>query len=362
VIRFRAGERKADVMSPYLQAAAEAGRSKVVAIGCAQEFQYVWTARRRDTDPGMCPQFSFTREQRRVSVFYVYIFDAKMGPGFIKICTYFPYPVKVRVNGHEWAKRQALAAGVGFTELSDGFASCGDPARLQQICDSFGPGTVQAWLDRWMAGKVVNIDSGANGVRVGDVSGEPHAATMTCRVPGLRPGWPAASSCSASMRPSRGMSNKVPAAEADARGWHHETVADPDPNGDQANDADLARPVNVHDVRAWALSLPRTQEHLIRDYVKFRVGRIVYATVSPDETLLGFGFPKEERAALIAAEPERFLLERRSDQRYNWIDARMALLSVAEAREFITEAWRMVIPKRLAAGFSPAQIRGTQST
>src|ERR1022692_3051366 len=151
VIRFRAGERKADVMSPYLQAAAEAGRSQVVAIGCAQEFQYVWTARRRDTDPGMCPQFSFTREQRRVSVFYIYIFDTKMGPGFIKICTYFPYPVKVWVNGHEWAKRQALAAGIGFTELSNGFASCEDPARLQRICDSFGPGTVQAWFDRCMA-------------------------------------------------------------------------------------------------------------------------------------------------------------------------------------------------------------------
>ena len=97
VIRFKAGERKADVMAPYLQAAAGAGRSQVVAIGCAQEFQLVWTARKRDTDPGGCPQFSFTREQRRVSVFYVYIFDEQMEPGFIKICTYFPYPVKVWV-------------------------------------------------------------------------------------------------------------------------------------------------------------------------------------------------------------------------------------------------------------------------
>src|SRR5438067_1359116 len=102
VIRFRAGERKADVMAPYLDAAAAAGRSQVVAVGCAQEFQLVWTARKRDTDPGGCPQFSFTREQRRVSVFYVYVFDTQMGPGFIKICTYFPYPVKAWVNGHEW--------------------------------------------------------------------------------------------------------------------------------------------------------------------------------------------------------------------------------------------------------------------
>ena len=111
----------------------------------------MWTARKRDTDPGGCPQFSFTKEQRRVSVFYVYIWDSSMGSGFIKICTYFPYPVKAWVNGHEWAKRQALAAGIGFTELSNGFASCDDPAGLQAICDRFGPGTVQVWFERWMA-------------------------------------------------------------------------------------------------------------------------------------------------------------------------------------------------------------------
>ena len=151
VIRFTAGQRKAEVMAPYLEAAAAAGRSQVVAVGCAQEFQLVWTARKRDTDPAGCPQFSFTKEQRRVSVFYVYIFDERMGPGFIKICTYFPYPVKAWVNGHEWAKRQALAAGIGFTALSNGFASCDDPAGLQAICDRFGPGTVQVWFERWMA-------------------------------------------------------------------------------------------------------------------------------------------------------------------------------------------------------------------
>ena len=106
---------------------------------------------KHDTGPGRSPQFSFTKEQRRVSVFYIYIWDARMGPGFIKICTYFPYPVKAWVNGTEWAKRQALAAGISFTELSNGFASCDDPAALQQICDRFGPGTVQVWFERWMA-------------------------------------------------------------------------------------------------------------------------------------------------------------------------------------------------------------------
>ena len=122
----------------------------MAAVGCAQEFQLVWTARKRDTDPGGCPQFSLTKEQRRVSVFYVYIWDSAMGSGFIKICSYFPYPVKVWVNGHEWAKRQAAAAGLGFTALSNGFAACDDPTALQAICDRLGPGTINVFTQRWL--------------------------------------------------------------------------------------------------------------------------------------------------------------------------------------------------------------------
>lgn len=111
--------------------------------------------------------------------------------------------------------------------------------------------------------------------------------------------------------------------------------------------------ITVHDVRALALSLPRTEEHLIRDQVKFRVGKIVYAAISADETVMGFGFPRDERAALIAAEPGRFFLARPSDERYQWIDTRMDCISPAEMREFIVDAWRMVVPKRLAAAHLP---------
>lgn len=107
--------------------------------------------------------------------------------------------------------------------------------------------------------------------------------------------------------------------------------------------------VTMAEVRAFARSLPRTEEHLIRDYVKFRVGKIVYATVSPDETIIGFGFPREERAALIASNPEKFFLERQSDARFQWIDTYMSMLDLAEMHEFITDAWRMVVPKRVAA-------------
>ena len=90
-------------------------------------------------------------EERRVGTYYFYIYDDAFGPGFIKTCTYFPYPGKVWLNGHEWAKRQARRAGLDFGELANGFSSCEDPAGLQRICDRFGPRDVQAFFDRWRA-------------------------------------------------------------------------------------------------------------------------------------------------------------------------------------------------------------------
>ena len=107
--------------------------------------------------------------------------------------------------------------------------------------------------------------------------------------------------------------------------------------------------VTLQDVRAWAMTLPRTEEHLIRDHVKFRVGRIVYASISPDETVMGIGFPREERAAAVAAEPAKFCLPRPGDMRYQWIHVQMAVLSVAEMHELITDAWCMCVPRRVAA-------------
>lgn len=107
--------------------------------------------------------------------------------------------------------------------------------------------------------------------------------------------------------------------------------------------------ITAADVREVAMSLPRTEEHLIRDYIKFRVGKIVYASLSPDETILGVGFPKEERAALVASRPDVFLMPRVSDQRFHWINVRMAALGKDELSELVTDAWRMVVPKKVAA-------------
>jgi hypothetical protein len=107
--------------------------------------------------------------------------------------------------------------------------------------------------------------------------------------------------------------------------------------------------VTLTDVRAIALELPRTTEHLIHDNVKFRIRSLVYASVSPDETLMGFAFPKEERAALVDAEPAKFLMPVRSDERYNWVRVRLAEIDEVELRELVVEAWRMCVPKFLSA-------------
>jgi hypothetical protein len=147
LVRFAKGDRKAEVMRPYLAAASAPG---VVAIGMAQEFQSVFTGYDRRADQPGPPSYVFAKADRRVTCFYFYVWDEEFGPGFIKVCTYFPYPAKVWVNGHEWAKRQAAKAGIGFGELANGFGVCEDPAGLQAICDRLGPGDIEAFFARWM--------------------------------------------------------------------------------------------------------------------------------------------------------------------------------------------------------------------
>jgi hypothetical protein len=108
---------------------------------------------------------------------------------------------------------------------------------------------------------------------------------------------------------------------------------------------------SIVDVRRIALELPRAYEAIVRDHVKFRVGRLVFASVSPDESLLGFGFPKEARDALVASDPETFLLPVASDLRYNWVRLRLARVDVPELDDLLVDAWRMCVPKRVAAEY-----------
>lgn len=106
--------------------------------------------------------------------------------------------------------------------------------------------------------------------------------------------------------------------------------------------------VTVADVRALARTLPRSSEHLIHDRVKFRVGSIVYVAFSRDETTMGFGYPKEERDALVAGEPELFFHPRPSELRFHWVCCHLGRLDHDYMTELVAGAWRMVVPKFLA--------------
>jgi hypothetical protein len=109
--------------------------------------------------------------------------------------------------------------------------------------------------------------------------------------------------------------------------------------------------VTVDDVRAVTAELPRSYEVLVHDRVKFRVGQIVYVAFSRDETVMGFGFPKADREMLVASDPDKFMLPGATDMRFNWVCVRMEALDVTEMRELVVDAWRMVVPKKVAAAY-----------
>jgi hypothetical protein len=147
-VDFTRGQRKDDVMHAHL--ASFTGEEGVLFIGRAQEKTHLFrTERRRDTAGEAYPWIVKTTGV--VNQFYVYAVDADFGPFFLKFCSYFPYNAKLCLNGHEWAKRQAAKAGIGFTALDNGFATCDDPAAVQAICDRLGPAQIDGLLRKWLA-------------------------------------------------------------------------------------------------------------------------------------------------------------------------------------------------------------------
>jgi hypothetical protein len=109
--------------------------------------------------------------------------------------------------------------------------------------------------------------------------------------------------------------------------------------------------VTVEDVRRLASTLPRSYEVLVHGRVKFRVGSIVYISFSRDGSVMGFGFPKEQREWLVGGSPDKFMLPQASDMRYHWVLVRLAAIDEKEMCELVLDAWRMVVPKRVAAAY-----------
>jgi hypothetical protein len=110
--------------------------------------------------------------------------------------------------------------------------------------------------------------------------------------------------------------------------------------------------VTVADVRGYVLTLPRAYEVLVRGRIKFRVGQIVFVAFSRDETVMGFGFPKEWRQALVENEPEKFMLPGQSDLRFNWVCVRLDAIDEEEMRELALNAWAMVVPKYVSEPYA----------
>lgn len=146
IVNFARGEAKDETARVHL--AKFDKRSGVVLIGKAQEKTSGYTARRKDH--GTKVWFDYSRREVFVTHYYFYILDVEFGMFFIKICTYFPFDVKVCFNGHEWAKQQLHKERIGFEALSNGFLSCEDPARLQQICYQLNAEKIQALFDQWV--------------------------------------------------------------------------------------------------------------------------------------------------------------------------------------------------------------------
>ena len=114
-------------------------------------------------------------------------------------------------------------------------------------------------------------------------------------------------------------------------------------------------PVTIDEVRAFASTLPRTSEGLVRGYIKFRIGRIVWLSLSPDGTTMGFAFPKAWRDALVEADPEKFSLPSQSDLRYHWAHVQLGAIDAAEMRDLVEDAWAFCVPKGVAEEYAASQ-------
>ena len=149
LVGFGKGERKDDITAEKL--ADFTDEEGVLYVGRAQEKAWVWRTQRRQNPVTGATYAWLVRATALINHFYFYCVDTDFGPFFLKFGTYFPYTAKLCINGNEWAKRQAAKAGIGFTALDNGFATCDDVEALQGICDSLGPDHIQALLDKWLA-------------------------------------------------------------------------------------------------------------------------------------------------------------------------------------------------------------------
>lgn len=149
VLTFEKGQRKDDVVAPYLAKAV--GQDRIVLIGKAQEKTTTYRTakgqgpRTRDRYPRLY------RSTAMVNHYYFYGVDHDFGPFFLKFSSYFPYTAKFCFNGHEYLKRQLTRAGIAYEPLDNGLRTCADPARAQAIADDLSAEKIEALVRKWLA-------------------------------------------------------------------------------------------------------------------------------------------------------------------------------------------------------------------
>ncbi|MFH1135681.1 MAG: hypothetical protein V1816_06310 [Pseudomonadota bacterium] len=146
LIQFIRGQRKDDIAND-LRSRYKSDEG-VVFVGVAQEKTNAFKAQKIKGATGHI-SFDFSRQSVAVKHYYFYVQDIDWGPAFVKVCTYIPYPIKIYLNGHEWVKQRLRREGLAFESLDNGFRSCPDPQRLQEISDELCAEDVQSFFDRW---------------------------------------------------------------------------------------------------------------------------------------------------------------------------------------------------------------------
>jgi hypothetical protein len=151
VITFRKGQRKDDLAKEALAGFPKAGgREGVLFVGKAQEKTPVIRTEKRFNERTGRPYPWLVSSTAMVNHWYWYGVDADVGPFFLKVCTYFPYTVKVCLNGHEYLKRQLAHEGIVFEALDNGLLSCADPKRAQAICDRRSAEKIEGLVRKWL--------------------------------------------------------------------------------------------------------------------------------------------------------------------------------------------------------------------
>jgi hypothetical protein len=146
IVQFEKGQRKDDIAAQHRAKFTQ--EEGVVFIGVAQEKSTAFKAVKKPQQGWV--GFDYSRQSVFVNHYYFYIQDKEFGPGFIKICTYVPFAIRICLNGHEWVKRQSEKEGIAYESLDNGFLSCASPKRLQEICDQLGPEHVVGFFDKWV--------------------------------------------------------------------------------------------------------------------------------------------------------------------------------------------------------------------